>query len=75
MAQQSEVPSPAVDVAASPSEQPDPMASAKARMREALERKAERDHPSARGARNTGAVHGPEVEGAGGRRVFRRKSG
>ncbi|QOR72657.1 DUF5302 domain-containing protein [Ruania alkalisoli] len=51
------------------------MASAKARMREALERKAERDHPSARGARNTGAVHGPEVEGAGGRRVFRRKSG
>ncbi|UFU04211.1 DUF5302 domain-containing protein [Ruania suaedae] len=56
-------------------EREDPMAAAKARMREALDRKAERDHPSAQGARNTGQVHGPEVEGSGGRRVFRRKSG
>ncbi|UFU05143.1 DUF5302 domain-containing protein [Ruania halotolerans] len=50
------------------------MADAKAKMREALERKSEREHPTARGHRNTGAVHGSEVDGPGGRRVFRRKS-
>ncbi len=50
------------------------MADAKAKMREALERKkANEDHLTAEGRRNTGQVHGSEV--AGGRRMFRRKSG
>jgi hypothetical protein len=46
---------------------------AKAKMREALDRKKEQDHLTAEGRRNTGQVHGSEV--AGGRRMFRRKSG
>ncbi|SED87208.1 DUF5302 domain-containing protein [Ruania alba] len=56
------------------SEQDEQISDAKAKMREALERKAEREHPTAQGHRNTGAVHGSEVDGPGGRRVFRRKS-
>lgn len=51
----------------------DEMADAKAKMREALERKKEKDHLTAEGRRNTGQVHGSEV--AAGRRMFRRKSG
>lgn len=51
----------------------DDMADAKAKMREALERKKENDHISAEGRRNTGPVHESEV--TGGRRMFRRKSG
>ncbi len=50
-----------------------PLADAKAKMREALERKKEQEHLTAEGRRNTGQVHGSEV--AGGRRMFRRKSG
>lgn len=46
---------------------------AKAKMREALERKKSNEHLSAEGRRNTGQVHGSEV--SGGRRMFRRKSG
>lgn len=46
---------------------------AKAKMREALDRKKEQDHLTAEGRRNTGQVHGSEV--ATGRRMFRRKSG
>lgn len=47
---------------------------AKAKMREALERKKQNEHLSAEGRRNTGQVHGPEVVGET-RRTFRRKSG
>lgn len=46
---------------------------AKAKMREALERKKENEHLTAEGRRNTGQVHGSEV--TTGRRMFRRKSG
>lgn len=53
--------------------EPEGMDDAKAKMREALERKKEHDHISAEGRRNTGQVHGSEV--TGGRRMFRRKSG
>lgn len=49
------------------------LADAKAKMREALERKKEKEHPTAEGRRNTGQVHDNEV--TGGRRMFRRKSG
>lgn len=51
----------------------DAAADNKAKMREALDRKKENEHISAEGRRNTGQVHGSEV--AGGRRMFRRKSG
>lgn len=48
---------------------------AKAKMREALKRKNSGDHPTAEGARNTGAVHGPEVVGDA-KKTFRpRKTG
>lgn len=53
----------------------DPMADQKAKMREALDRKKTREHASAESARNTGAVHGPEVAGSAGQKMFRRKSG
>lgn len=51
----------------------DQMADAKAKMREALERKKENEHLTTEARRNTGQVHGSEV--AAGRRMFRRKSG
>lgn len=51
----------------------DGMSDAKAKMRQALERKKEQDHLTAEGRRNTGQVQGSEV--TGGRRMFRRKSG
>ncbi|MBZ2199232.1 MULTISPECIES: DUF5302 domain-containing protein [Occultella] len=51
------------------------LADSKAKMREALERKREKEHMTAEGRRNTGSVHGSEVTGAEGKRVFRRKSG
>jgi hypothetical protein len=47
---------------------------AKARFREALERKQDTGHKTADGRQNTGMVHGPEVTG-GGKRTFRRKTG
>lgn len=47
----------------------------KAKMRAALERKAQKEHASAERARNTGSVHGSEVAGPAGQRMFRRKSG
>lgn len=53
----------------------DAIAEQKAKMREALDRKKSREHASAESARNTGAVHGSEVNGPAGQRMFRRKSG
>lgn len=53
----------------------DAMAEQKAKMREALDRKKSREHASAESARNTGAVHGSEVNGPAGQKMFRRKSG
>ncbi len=47
---------------------------AKARFREALERKRSAAHRTADGAPGGSTVHGPEVSGTS-RRVFRRKSG
>lgn len=48
---------------------------AKAKFREALDRKkAQAQHRSADGSRNTGAVHGSETSGPV-QRQFRRKSG
>ncbi|WP_199423759.1 DUF5302 domain-containing protein [Actinotalea solisilvae] len=47
---------------------------AKARFREALERKQGAAHRSAQGRANTGVVHGSEVTGRG-KRTFRRKTG
>lgn len=47
---------------------------AKQKMREALERKADREHQRVQAPPNTGAVHGSEVDSPG-RRQFRRKSG
>ncbi|MCL3860147.1 DUF5302 domain-containing protein [Actinotalea sp. K2] len=47
---------------------------AKARFREALERKRAAQHKTAEGRRNTGSVHGSETEG-GSQRTFRRKTG
>ncbi len=52
---------------------PEPLA-AKEQMREALERKKQRVHLANESRRNTGAVHGSQING-GGRRTFRRKSG
>lgn len=49
-------------------------ADAKARFREALERKQGAAHRSAQGRANTGTVHGPETTGPG-KRTFRRKTG
>jgi hypothetical protein len=46
---------------------------AKARFREALERKKQASHRSAEGRSADGGVHGPEV--TGGKRTFRRKTG
>ncbi len=47
---------------------------AKAKFREALERKKQAAHRSAEAREETGSVHGSEVTG-GGRRTFRRKTG
>jgi hypothetical protein len=47
---------------------------AKARFREALERKKTQGHRTADGTRNTGQVHGSETAGPTQRR-FQRKSG
>jgi hypothetical protein len=47
--------------------------SAKARFREALERKRESEHRTVGAPPNTGSVHGSETHG--GRRTFRRKTG
>ncbi len=47
---------------------------AKARFREALERKKTQGHRTADGTRNTGPVHGSETAGPTQRR-FQRKSG
>lgn len=52
----------------------DPMADAKAKMRAALDRKAEREHLTEEAPPNTGPVHGSEIDNVG-RREFRRKSG
>ena len=46
----------------------------KAKMREALEKKQNAKHASAKGADGADKVHGSEVEGPG-KRVHRRKSG
>ncbi|MFV0460710.1 MAG: DUF5302 domain-containing protein [Actinomycetales bacterium] len=51
------------------------LADQKAKMRAALDRKAQQQHASAAGRQNTGSVHGSEVAGSGGQRMFRRKSG
>ena len=51
-----------------------PSADAKARFREALDRKQDYAHRSAEGRQNTGVVHGSEVT-SGGKRTFRRKTG
>ena len=47
---------------------------AKAKFREALERKKQTAHRSAEGRESGGGVHGPEVTG-GSRRTYRRKTG
>ncbi|MFV0254416.1 MAG: DUF5302 domain-containing protein [Beutenbergiaceae bacterium] len=52
---------------------PDQDSDAKAKMRQALERKKASEHLTTESRRNTGTVHGSEV--TGGRRMFRRKSG
>jgi hypothetical protein len=64
---QPEVTSDAEPTTAAPSD-------AKARFREALDRKQENAHRSAEGRQNTGVVQGSEVTG-GGKRTFRRKTG
>ncbi|NTW39945.1 MAG: DUF5302 domain-containing protein [Cellulomonadaceae bacterium] len=51
-----------------------PAQDAKAKFREALDRKHEAAHKSAEGRQNTGVVHGSEVT-SGGKRTFRRKTG
>lgn len=53
----------------------DALQDTKAKMRAALDRKKAAEHASADSARNTGNVHGSEVAGPGGRKMFRRKSG
>lgn len=52
----------------------DARADAKAKMREALDRKKKNEHASGDGRRETGSVHGSQLS-HGGKRVFRRKSG
>ncbi|GAA2728539.1 DUF5302 domain-containing protein [Cellulomonas aerilata] len=47
---------------------------AKARFREALERKKSANHRTSQGSGNTGSVHGSETAGRG-QRTFRRRSG
>ncbi|WP_277212786.1 DUF5302 domain-containing protein [Isoptericola croceus] len=47
---------------------------AKARFKEALEKKNAAHHPTAAGERNTGSVHGSETSGPV-QPMFRRKSG
>lgn len=51
-----------------------PSEDAKAKFREALDRKNNASHRTAEGERNTGAVHGPETTGPT-QKMFRRKSG
>ncbi len=53
----------------------DALADQKAKMREALDRKKSKEHATAEGARNTGSVHGTELPGSAGPKMFRRKSG
>lgn len=48
---------------------------AKARFREALEKKNAAQHRHNDGQRNNGAVHGSETTGPAGQKMFRRKSG
>lgn len=57
-----------------PSSPPAPADDAKARFREALERKHDSAHRSAEGRQNTGVVQGSEITGAA-KRSFRRKTG
>lgn len=52
----------------------EPEPTAKDKMREALERKNAKHHAQHQAQRNTGAVHGSQVDGQG-KRTFRRKSG
>ncbi|SDS63385.1 DUF5302 domain-containing protein [Paraoerskovia marina] len=52
-----------------------PSDEARAKFREALERKQASRHRTAEGDRNTGAVHGSETAGPMQQRTFRRKSG
>ena len=47
---------------------------AKAKFREALERKKAASHRTTQGSGNTGSVHGPETTGPA-QRTFRRRSG
>src|SRR5690554_1273394 len=51
-----------------------PSEEAKAKFREALERKKAASHRTAEGTENAGAVHGPETSGQG-QRMFRRRAG
>jgi hypothetical protein len=51
-----------------------PSDDAKARFREALDRKKAANHRTAQGSGNTGAVHGSENTGPA-QRTFRRRSG
>ncbi|GAB3157690.1 hypothetical protein GCM10027059_01230 [Myceligenerans halotolerans] len=51
-----------------------PSEDAKAKFREALERKKNASHRTEDAERNTGAVHGPETTGPV-QKMFRRKSG
>ena len=48
---------------------------AKEKMRQALDRKNERGHQANEARKNTGSVHGSQINGGGGKRTFRRKSG
>jgi len=52
----------------------EPEPTAKDKMREALERKNAKHRAQNEQRRNTGAVHGSQVDGPG-KRTFRRKSG
>jgi len=56
-------------------ENQDDHADAKAKMREALNKKKESEHAGPEGIARTGPIQGSEVTGAEGRRMFRRKSG
>ncbi|WP_367183120.1 DUF5302 domain-containing protein [uncultured Cellulomonas sp.] len=64
------------DAAGSPTGQDDAPGreDAKARFREALDRKKAASHRSAQGSGNTGSVHGSETTGPA-QRTFRRRSG
>lgn len=53
----------------------DDHADAKAKMRAALDKKKESQQAGPEGVAHTGPIHGSEVVGAEGKRMFRRKSG